>query len=363
MRGWLVVAVVAAMLPLPVLAHGYVGCVQAQLTALGQDVGAIDGNLDPDTLRASRRVGRGDLPELSARTAYDWCVGLSEQDVSLRAHWPSVSTDVLVIPPAFAGTAAETLSRKAHSDARAFFLAQYGLELVGDFAFLVGDRRGVLEAAAIDLRARRGGANKLGFATQPMPCGVQDQVRAVAFRDMALFCWGPAAYDAAWAARLGPFYTRSFVHEYAHGLQSELAGVEARQRLPSGEYALGPKWLVEGAAETLEEEYYARVKPRFSERSLGRQRKIILGVDTPLSDLHDRVTIGSDYDVSQFAAFLLGERFGRDALFAYFDALRGADSWDGAFNATFGMSLAEYEQQFQTMRTDLVAAYRFATGE
>lgn len=363
MRGWLAALLLAAILPGAALAQGYVTCVQAQLAALGYGVGAGDGVLGPATLKASRAVQGDDLPALSERTAYDWCLLLSERDVTLRAHWPSVRNDVFVLPPALAGTPAETLSRNAHADARGFFLQNYGLELVGDFAFVVGDTAQSVESRAIKVRRQRGGTDTLGFATNPMPCGVDGGLRAIAFRDMALFCWGPdGAYDAAWLERHQVRYARSFVHEYAHGLQNELAGVHGRARLPGGGYVVGPSWLVEGAAETLEEEYYARVT-RFKERSLGRQRKIILGNDTPLTALRRRVTLGSDYDVAQYAAFLLGERFGRAAFFDYFENVRSADSWDDAFRTTFNMSLDAYEREFQTLRTDLVAAYRFAKGE
>ena len=363
MRIWLAGAILAAILPQFALAQGYVGCVQSQLDALGHDVGPVDGRLGPRSLRASSAAQADDLPPLTKLTAYDWCRGLSERDIALRAHWPSLKRDVLVIPPDMLGTAAEDLSRTAHEDARAFFLARYGLELVGSFGFLVGDQSETLENAALAFRNAKNEPNNFRFDADPMPCSTNTIPRAIAFRDMALFCWMPVdAYDAEWAARNKDLYTRSFVHEYAHGLQNELSGANARARMPSGEPVLGPKWLVEGAAETVEEEHYALVT-RYSERSLGRQRKIILGIDTPLSSLRNRVSIGSDYDVSQFAAFLLGERFGRDALFDYFDALRRADSWDAAFRATFDMPLAAFEDEFQTLRTDLVAAYKFGKGE
>ncbi|MEP4247051.1 hypothetical protein [Tateyamaria sp.] len=363
MRGWLAAVTLAAILPHQASAQGYVDCIQAQLNALGHDVGQIDGQLSAEGLVASQSVQGDDLPPLTQRTAFEWCRGLSEKDVSLRAYWPALDPDIVVVPKALIGTAAEDLSRRAHADARSFFLGQYGLELVGGFAFIVGDQAATVQDAAIDLRTKRNGSTRLGFEKNPMPCGTDGGLRAIAFRDMALFCWGAdGEYDAAWADEHRYFYTRSFVHEYAHGLQNELSGVDARPILPSGERTLGPKWLVEGAAETVEEEYYAAVT-RFSERSLGRQRKIILGNDTPLSALRDKVTIGSDYDVSQFAVFLLGERFGRAALFEYFSNLRYADSWDEAFRATFDMSLDAFEEEYQTMRSNLVPAYRFGKGE
>lgn len=356
MNRWLaaVLLLLASLVSFPLHAQGYVSCVQAQL-GQGGDASA----LGPATLQAAANLDPDDLPPLTERTAYDWCRALGESDPDLRALWPGLSADTTWVPPDRVGAGLETVARQALADARAYVRGQYGLEIVGSYTFLTGTESDELEAAAKAHRQAQGRRASGLFRTSPMPCGTDHAPRAIAFRDMALFCGADVRHDSDWVAANQTWWTRTFVHEYVHGLQNELAGTLHRGRLPSGERALGPKWLVEGAAEVIEEEFYA-TQTRFKERSIGRHKRKTALIDTSLGDLHDHVRSTADYDVSQFAADLLGARYGRAALFDYFEALRGANSWAQAFDETFDMPLETFEAEFETLRRDLVAAYTFA---
>ncbi len=363
MRLWPAAVLLLALSVNPALAQGYVRCLEEQLAHLGKDTGVIDDQIGAATLRAATEIAPNDLPPLTARTAFVWCQALGRSDPDLRAYWPALADDPVRMPPNLVGTVLQTVTIRAVDQSRQFFHDRYDHDLVGGFAFIAGTTAAQVETAAMALRLERGGDASRMFSAEPMPCGSSDVLRAIAFRDMALFCAAaPPAYDDAWVSKNQRHWSRVLVHEYAHGLQNELAGVHAGPRLPSGEHTLGPKWLVEGSAEVFEEEFYATIT-RFSERSIGKHTRIMRSIDTPLNALRDKVSSTPDYDVSQYAADLLGQRFGRAALLDYFAALRNATSWDDAFKVTFGMSIDEYEARFEDLRDSLVAAHAFGKGQ
>lgn len=359
MRLWPAAGMLLALLAGPACAQDYVPCVTAQLAHLGHSVDADPTVIGPRTAEAAAAITRDDLPELTPHSAAIWCKELGLSDASLAAFWPSRRADLIVVPPTLSGGGLETIMRHGVAESRAYFATLYGQHLVGSFSFIAGPSAQDLHDAAKSLRA----PTAVLDALRTTPCGSETNPRAVAFRDFAVFCAAPSAvYDAAWVEQNQTWWTRIIAHEFVHGLQGELAGVHTRPVLPSGERTLGPKWLVEGAAEVFEEEFFAS-RTRFTERSVGTHRRVVKQDAVPLASLRARVRSTAEYDVGQYAADLLGSRFGRAALFEYFAALRTADSWTFAFEATFGMPLAEFEAMFETMRDDLVAAYRFAEGE
>ncbi|MEL6884447.1 MAG: hypothetical protein AAFP87_08060 [Pseudomonadota bacterium] len=337
-------------------------CVQNQLAELGHDPGPADGQPGPATAAAAalHQDGGETLPPLRTDTAQIWCRALGMTAPALQAHWPARQDDLIWVPDDLRNGPGFAILENARDAARAFYLERYGHQIAGDFAILGGDDPRALEQAALARRKTTGRSTRDMFRT-PMQCGSQRAPRARAYRDMAMLCWAaPPAYDAGWRAANQVWWARIVVHEYLHGIQNELLGGDFRRRLPSGQRALGPMWLVEGAAEVFEEEYFA-LHSRFNEYSIGTHTRRARESIKRLADMHQRV-VGRDYDVAQFAAHLLGERFGRKALIDYFGALQTSDSWDAAFRKTFGMSLDAFEQEFETMRSNLVLSYTFAKG-
>lgn len=362
MRVWLA-ALTLAIFPFDVVAQGYVRCVQSQLTYIGFNPGPVDNILGAATRRAALSAQMVDLPSLTKKTAFDWCRHLGLSNRALQQFWPSEADDVLWLPDELRETAAEQLMRMAQVEALRLFSDTYGQRLVGGFAIFAGDEPGSLERASEAFRRGKSETWDGLYRNEPMPCGLDGGVRAIAFRDMLLMCWEkPVQYNSSWLKRHRDWFTRVFIHEYMHALQNELVGVDAQFWLPSGEWALGPTWLVEGSAEVIEGEWWAG-ETGLSEISLGKHARRARASNTSLSELHDSVTAQADYDLSEYAAFLLGERFGRDAYFMYFESVRTEGSYTAAFEQTYGMSLAAFEASFEEMRESVVLAHSFAKGE
>ena len=272
---------------------------------------------------------------------------------------PSQGASAVWTPPHLQGGAAAEIMERAHTAARDYFRNAVGVELEAPYHILGGDDAAIIAAETM----RRQPMTRAYLSRHDLPCGTPDNPRAAALGNMAVLCWAsPAVYDATWRTARQTRWSAHVVHEYTHLLQFESSGAGTRDRLPSSERTLGPRWLVEGTAEVFEEAFYA-TQPGYRARPIGARTRRVRGHSVNLRDLHDTVSDKPAYDLAQFAAHLLIERYGSRTVFEYFRALPQAESWSDAFEATFGLSLAEYELEFAKMRENLVLSYRFAAGE
>jgi hypothetical protein len=64
---------------------------------------------------------------------------------------------------------------------------------------------------------------------------------------------------------------------------------------------------------------------------------------------------GATYEAAWFACRLLGERAGEDTLLRFYRDADGVDDFAGLFRRTFGLSLAQFTEQWRSALSDLAA--------
>lgn len=337
-------------------------CVQAQLAISGFSPGVIDGRIGPQTITAAQNLrgsatGLADLPELSVETSYDWCRSLGALDARLKGFWPARIESQTWLPEPIRETPGQDTLKIAVNTVAGYFAQTYERELVSEFVVLGAEAAVDLEREAERRRRNAGKDWAALFATSGMACPVQNELSVLGFRDMILLCWGETAqYDAAWITRYTNLMTTKLARHYVYALQSDLSGASRRALLPSGEDAAGPQWLRDGSAAMFEAEFSG------GEPSTEALFNVVEGRSVALSELHLQVQTETEAAAARLAVHLLGARFRRDSIFTFFDRLRGAQSWDAAFQATFDMPLAAFEAEFETLCQDLPKAIRFSQG-
>ncbi|MEL7100517.1 MAG: hypothetical protein AAGM84_16955 [Pseudomonadota bacterium] len=250
-------------------------------------------------------------------------------------------------PPVFTETeaGAEAL-REMYAQGVQFFQEQYDAEVPGGFALIAATGPEALRAQ-IARAGFRVGRNMDDARTCPAR-----RVGGVASREFVALCWntGPVVSDQARA---------TMVHELMHQVQYSLARDRPARRDGDG-WLLGPAWMLEGSAEWVEEVFR---NGRASDGArLFRLQEPARRNQTPLADLHAHgtMTSGRTYGVARFAAYLLAERVGDDALFAYWAALGRVEDREAAFAEAFGLSLADFERDFAAIRRHYGDARRWA---
>jgi len=226
--------------------------------------------------------------------------------------------------------------REMHAEAAAFFQSEYDLTIPEGFAIVAATG-----ADALTAQFHAAGIQTLFFVGD-RTCP-PSRVGGVANRAMVALCWPEAPVTS-------PYARAVMVHEVMHQVQYTLAQDRPAQRRGEEDWLLGPAWLVEGSAEWVEEVFRngrAADGVRFFELQEPARRN-----QTQLEDLtvHGSLQTGRTYGVARFAAFLLAERFGDQALFDYFAALGRLKDRDAAFREVFGMSLAAFEADFASVR-------------
>ncbi|MEM8576796.1 MAG: hypothetical protein AAGF60_03010, partial [Pseudomonadota bacterium] len=281
------------------------------------------------------------------------------------ARWPSFSrastiwrrwlcTSLLVLAgaaQAAPGIQTETQKgaaalRAMHAEAAAFIEAQFGLTPPTTFTLVAAG-----DPDALTAQFDAAGIRTL-FFTGDRTCPPA-RVGGVANRAMIALCWneGPVTTPQARAV---------MVHELMHQVQYTLANNRPARPLGQGDWLLGPAWMVEGSAEWVEEVFRngrATDGTRLFELQEPARRN-----QTPLSQLsvHGSLATGRTYGVARFAAYVLAERFGDQALFDYFSALGRLADRDAAFREVFGMSIAAFEEEFERIRRHYGDARRWA---
>lgn len=196
------------------------------------------------------------------------------------------------------------------------------------------------------------------------------RVGAAANRPYILMCWQkPAAYDALWERGLGKRLNPILAHEFTHQLQYHLANDDPPQRVEgSDELLLGPSWMIEGVAEVFEHIYAVEIQGEkaryddeqtfFNMQSPARRSQMTLTELTPTGSTKGRAAYGT----ARFAAYLLAQRSGAQALLEYFETLGETKDRDIAFEQVFGLTFETFETNFERVRRDFAAAKVFAAG-
>ncbi len=357
------VGLVAAFAGSPAFAQTPRDCVAAQMSAMGFSPSA---DTWTDLKRAAIRYREqappdieSELPPFSARAALAWCRILGQKIPDLAQHWP-VNADPLIFTDSDAAVAQAALLA-GQKRVRKFMQTEYGIVLAGRYAVAAAETDRVLMRMvnkALRNQGKRGGR----LNTDVSRFCNDRRVGGFAGRHFIGLCWPPALegeprYDHLLRSGLLPV----LAHEMMHQAQYELTNDIPSQRMPDGsDFLLGPAWMVEGAAEYLELQFVTG-PIAFEGTALFNLQSSARRTQVKLRDLRQSgaVSGGRAYGTARFAAVLLAQKHGGRALFDYFTALGTTLDRDQAFQEVFGQPMAEFEQEFETLRRDfgLAEAY------
>ena len=154
---------------------------------------------------------------------------------------------------------------------------------------------------------------------------------------------------------LGPL---TFVRQHSQILPERLAprASLAPTRDPYGRR--GPHWLPIAIDAYAAHAYLQVVQTEAAKRDRAEWVRQARRAQHRLDDL----TTDVSYPLSALAGELLAERAGEAALFDYYRRLPGAESWDAAFQAAFGRSVAEFHAEFEAYRAQVTAPYSLIRG-
>ncbi|WP_152615668.1 hypothetical protein [Leisingera sp. ANG-M1] len=353
------------LLAAPAAADAFTACVQRQLADLGYDPGRTNGTLVPATQRAWQNLRAAhhgvfkehlaELPPLSRKTAMHWCRELPALQPGLGKHLPSAAP-VLLLADA---PNVEKGVQRAYDQTRRFMDKEYGIVLAGNIAI----------AAAGSTRTVQGYVRRLLAELTPLKynpdasiaahCDTTFGVAGAAYLRFMYICWdNPHQADKAWLKRAKHWLGSMMAHEYMHLVQAELSGARA-EGWNSGAVRrrMGPHWLVEGGAELVAARFRKKVlrhrSPGLEELREGAQgsRKSLKGMR-----VHKAVGTEADYDLAHYAVHVLTRISGEDALFGFWRRLGTGESWEQAFQQSFGLDMAEFEAQVTELRKTRGAA-------
>lgn len=353
------------------MAGDYVACVQNQLTALGHDPGPIDGFMGRRTRGAALEFAQSDdrqkvrvgLPDLTTTTALTWCRELAAAFATVAKFKPAVQLSVIKAEDGMHRRAALVESFRTASS---FFYRRYGIRTASRVDLGGSDDPRVLAQYAKELMALRGGRSDKRLQTAQKHCREEDDsIGAFTYRDQIFLCWaGAESYDLEWYQSHIKRFERIMVHEYMHHVQNELTNTKAIDyRRRNERRRLGPEWLAEGSAMVMELEFSLKAKAPRTTISVAQNY-----IQSHKDKLRDMRAYGSvdevpSYEVSFVATWLLAQRAGMGSMFDYWRRIGAGDSWETAFEGTFGLPLDTFEAEFQTLRQDFDAAVAFAAAE
>ena len=161
-------------------------------------------------------------------------------------------------------------------------------------------------------------------------------------------------FGAAGIVNLGcgvrnPEYGLVFPHY--EGVKNQLVPSASLPRTPDGRPTNGPAWLVRGAVTYVEYRYLDMVGHEDYRSLRAAQVLHSTGIALPLADMEAYEGLsGRRAAVSFLAVEWLLERAGDTALFEYYRQLDGSETWEEAFEATFGIAVDDFYEEFEAYR-------------
>ncbi|MEW2911179.1 hypothetical protein [Leisingera sp. JC11] len=349
----LMLAAGLALAAVPAAADPFVACVQKQLAELGYDPGAESDRVTYQHWQAWKKMtgnqgdrlpGRlGRLPGLSQRSAVHWCRELATLRPQLARHMPNDQRPVIHAQQGMARTALMVNYRKVrnffHNSLKMPMASRPGIAAGEDRSSLALQTRYMLE----DL-----GLPPIDFsAVIDEVCSIEGGYAGRAFPGLFILCWEKVEkYDAEWLEASYRWLGPVLAHEYMHLWQAEVSGEFGMLKPNQANWSLAhPLWLVEGAAEMVQEEYAFEVldEPR---ASLGELRREAKGSSRSLQEMRlSEVAFDADnYPLAHFAVRLLAEEHSRAAVFEYWHKLGQGMGWRQAFASSFAMPVEAFEE-------------------
>lgn len=344
----------------PVLADpAAVRCVQNQLAVLGHDPGPVDGAVGPKTRKALEALNEtlgaeGFDLRLSRQTALVLCRELGVRDPELSRLWPEH-------PRRFRVTASAEVSDQARDMVATLssrYLTELNLKLKIRLAkpveiFVSSDSEAIL--AEMGRTVSGGGGRSRMRSYLKTVCGPDIPIGGFANRDRVFICLAEAAPELGKGLRSDSKNGRSnrlrlrhvLQHEMVHAVQFQLAG-NATLRRGAKMPRLGPDWLTEGVAELLS---VLSVRNYDLPQSVAA---VVVAAGVPekfkLSDLERESKEPAKRNALYLQGFLASNLLVRDenyvALLDYYRRIGLGRSWDEAFEASFGRSLAAFYEAF-----------------
>lgn len=351
----------------PATAGEYVLCLQKQLTVLGHDPGPHDGLWGRRTKAAALSLMQ-QRPELQSEpmlqeprrvSAISWCRILGKRHGAARPFRPSAEKPNILFDKDASPTE-KALVLGADKDARRYLYLRFGVSIAGRVDIAAGRDAKQVAANIVTLRRSRGDPIVDTRARVRKRCSDKDRWAAAAFYNQIFICWPQQdTYGADWAKQNRKRMTAILVHEHIHTMQTEYTLAKTRlYKRPDGRRVSGPEWMMEGTAMVVELDYVFRNFEGQGMPSFFRLQSPARASALKLADLGD-ITTEEEYNISLFAAYLLAERFGIQSLLEYWQTIGTGLDWDEAFQQVFDMKLAEYETQFETLRTHQSTAMNF----
>lgn len=377
-KGMRILAVLAvSLLPgLPQAAEQWekdqIACIQNQLATLGisgvSPTGKINGATKAGTeaIRAQypSAAGLALLPKLSGVSAVGWCREIAALQPALRRFMPSAQPP-LVTGEGGQGSMQTRLLATAFRDVEQFFQSQYGIRPASRVDVAGAASGEVLTQLAVNLQRQR------GRSIARMKDHVTDNCDSPslryggqAYRNQLLLCWPVAKqYDKGWYSKVYPVVSSIMAHEYMHHVQRELANDKVSTGANRSQAKRGPAWMTEGTAELVEARW--RRAKLGKGKSFAELQKAAHDHPKTLGGMHGWGSVKDvhQYRVAHFAAHLLAERYGDQAIMNYWRYIGQGQSWDGAFRAAFGESLSAFSSRFETLRHNTAQAKAYAAGQ
>ncbi len=375
MKRYLILTATLLMLAHPSFAaNQFVRCVQAQLVAMGQDPGPIDGSLGKRTRAALAKAINGHpdletLPRMSNTYAVTWCRKLGQHSSDLLKFYPSETKAVI--------NADEPNLEKNEALMQSAFLG-VELEKVRDWYYrahnvrlasrvdLAASSSGKRVAARVRKMQAQGGHAKVPTKNVLARCK-RSEIAAYADQNFIVVCFqNEKTFDFAWTEKIKVRLGYTLAHEYFHSIQFEYAAAKQlivyRKGQKPPRSKVRPSWMVEGSADYMANLYITDTYKRFitPDRIFEYSNKH----DQTLNKIArtDSLRDPTDYEVSFLAVHLLGERYGVNALLKYWENIGLGMTHKASFEDAFNMTLDAYEKKFEVLRKDKDAAFAFAAG-
>ena len=259
---------------------------------------------------------------------------------------------------------------KADKDVRVFFAENFGQNIENSIALI-----GTSDPSLLNEHLSKA-LKEMGRRQRSSPVDVgklcdEKPIGAAANRSYTVMCWlKPKAYDRKWLASIEQRLPPILAHEFTHQLQYHLANDDPPQRRNgSKELLLGPSWMVEGTAEVFERIYSVQVLGKnasdtadqslFNMQTRARRSRLTLAQLTETGSTKGR----GGYGTARFAAYVLAQREGPEALLKYFAVLGQTKDRDTAFKQVFGITFDKFEIDFELIRRDFAAAKKYVKGQ
>ena len=148
--------------------------------------------------------------------------------------------------------------------------------------------------------------------------------------------------------------THIVLHEYAHVLQFDLVGSQLGCCQNDQVPAVGPQWLLEGAPEYLSRLFLGDQGVFDFHAWVRGQKNAAKLVSAPLRDLETRTGLLSEdgaFTLAHVAVDFAVSLRDLGALVDFWQAIGGGESWQTAFESSFGLSIDEFYQEFEAYRS------------